>query len=70
MISTKEKYYDSFRAKIEILINMFSLENGSDTPDYVLAEYLTDCLKAYDKAAQGAYRHKGLMDGMVNNEPR
>lgn len=39
-----------FRAELEILINRHSLENGSDTPDFILAEYLTDCLKAFDKA--------------------
>jgi hypothetical protein len=39
-----------FRKSIEILINCKSLENGSDTPDYILAEYLVDCLIAFDKA--------------------
>jgi len=38
------------RKKIERAINCCSAENGSDTPDFILAEYLTDCLTAYDKA--------------------
>ena len=39
-----------FRQKLEDIINGHSKENGSDTPDFILAEYLTDCLDAFDKA--------------------
>lgn len=42
----------TFLSEIESLINRFSRENGSDTPDFILAEYLTSCLDAYDKALQ------------------
>lgn len=35
---------------IQHAINCASAENGSDTPDFILAEYLTDCLAAYDRA--------------------
>lgn len=35
---------------IEQAINKHSIENGSDTPDFILAEYLTDCLRSFDKA--------------------
>ena len=38
------------RKEIEQAINKYSLENGSDTPDFILAEYLTDCLQIFDKA--------------------
>lgn len=38
------------RKEIEQAINKNSLENESDTPDFILAEYLTDCLHAFDKA--------------------
>lgn len=31
-------------------LNRNSLENGSNTPDFILAEYLTDCLAAFDRA--------------------
>lgn len=43
---------DEFREELEHLINKHSLENGSNTPDFILAQYLTDCLDAYDKAVQ------------------
>jgi hypothetical protein len=38
------------RKKIEEVINSVSAENGSDTPDWILAEFLTGCLEAFDKA--------------------
>lgn len=31
-------------------INQWSAENGSDTPDFILANYLLDCLRAFDLA--------------------
>jgi len=42
----------TFQKELEQLINKHSMENGSDTPDYILAEYLTSCLKAYGRAVQ------------------
>lgn len=39
----------NFRKDLEDLINRHSLENGSNTPDFILAEYLTDCLRTFDQ---------------------
>jgi hypothetical protein len=39
---------EKFRKELEVLINKNSLENGSDTPDFILAEYLAACLAAFD----------------------
>jgi len=39
-----------FRAELEKLVNKHSMENGSNTPDFVLAEFLHDCLQAFDEA--------------------
>jgi hypothetical protein len=41
---------ENFRLELSHLLNRFSKENGCDTPDFVLAEYLHDCLTAFDKA--------------------
>ena len=41
---------DNFKKELQHLINKHSKENGSNTPDFVLAEYLCACLTAYDKA--------------------
>lgn len=49
---------DTFRREIERLINRLSLENGSDTHDFILAEYLVDCLAAFDKAVRHRTRMK------------
>jgi hypothetical protein len=32
------------------VINKHSLENGSNTPDFILAEYLVNCLESYNYA--------------------
>lgn len=49
-LKSKCKETANFREKLGHLINYESLENGSDTPDFILAEYLADCLTAFDKA--------------------
>lgn len=40
----------TFRDQLQDLINYHSMENGSDTPDFILADYLTKCLEAFDVA--------------------
>jgi len=57
----------NFRYEISKVINEFSAENGSDTPDFILARYLTDCLEAFDRAVQ----HKNEWDspdGVISPE--
>ena len=39
-----------FRKELETLLNCNNQEAGSDTPDFILADYLADCLAAFDKA--------------------
>lgn len=39
-----------FRESLRELLNRNSMELGSDTPDFILAEYMSDCLLAFDKA--------------------
>lgn len=39
-----------FRKELEAVINRHSMENGSNSPDFILAQYLADCLIAFDKA--------------------
>lgn len=43
---------DAFRKEIETVINKHSKESGSDTPDFVLAQYLVACLEAFDIAVR------------------
>jgi hypothetical protein len=37
-----------FKTELENLINRHSKENESDTPDFILAEYLNRCLEAFN----------------------
>jgi len=48
----------SFRAELEKLINCQSMENGSNTPDYVLAAFLMNCLFAFDAATKARDLHR------------
>lgn len=45
--ATPSKYV-VFEKELCSLINKLSMENGSDTPDFMLAGYLTSCLIAFD----------------------
>ena len=40
----------SFQNELETLINSHSMENGSNTPDFILAKYLMGCLAVYETA--------------------
>ncbi|TAL29083.1 MAG: hypothetical protein EPN98_21830 [Phenylobacterium sp.] len=43
-------------------INRNSAENGSNTPDFILATFLSDCLAAFDKASSARERWYGRAD--------
>lgn len=48
-----------FRRELQHLINCESMENGCDTPDFMLADYLVDCLAAFDKAVSAREKWYG-----------
>lgn len=41
-----------FITELGELLNRRSMENGSDTPNFILAQYLTDCLQAWNRATK------------------
>lgn len=41
-----------FERELEKLINRCSIENESNTPDYILAGYIGDCLTAFNRAVK------------------
>lgn len=49
----------TLRERLQRAINASSAENGSGTPDFVLAEYLHDCLLAFDRATGARERWRG-----------
>ena len=54
-----EVVFKGLREQIEQAINRTSSENGSNTPDFILAEYLVSCLAAFDRATQARERWYG-----------
>ena len=42
----------NFTKELEQLINRHSLENESDTPDFILADYIRGCLTIYRVAVR------------------
>lgn len=47
---------NEFEKELTILINKYSQENGSNTPDFILAKYLFWCLQNFNEAIN--YREK------------
>ncbi len=45
-----------FQGGLEGLINECSRENDSDTPDFILAQYVKSCLDAYSTAVRACDR--------------
>jgi len=52
-----EEKYQEFREELTSLINGCCLESGSDTPDYVLADYLVECLRNFNKTIKLRDKH-------------
>ena len=53
---------DSLLNDVALVLNRYSAENASNTPDFILAEYLRACLMAYDAAVQSRATWYGRMD--------
>jgi hypothetical protein len=50
----------SFSDCLKSLINKHSIENDSDTPDYILAEYLKQCLNTFGMCVRRRDKHYGF----------
>lgn len=49
----------AFRTELKRLLNCHSAEQPSNTPDFLLAEFLTDCLDAFDRTVATRERWYG-----------
>jgi hypothetical protein len=58
-----------FRREIEQAINRHSVENGCNTPDYILATYLSECLAAFDRAVNARDAWYGLAPRLRSDLP-
>jgi hypothetical protein len=52
----------SFKKELEVLINKYSMENGSNTPDFIIAEYIIECLINFEKAVSMRSQWYGRKD--------
>lgn len=52
-----------FAKELESLINRYSQENESDTPDFILAGFLRDCLSAWNRSTKDRERWYGRKCG-------
>lgn len=59
----------TFHVKLESLLNAESMENGSNTPDFMLAKYLMRCLEAFDEAVRTRDDWYDSGKGIVDEEP-
>ena len=60
-----------FRRVLEKLLNKYSQENGSNTPDFILAGYLISCLEVFNntvKQREDWYRRPALKEP-IHNDP-
>jgi len=62
----------TFLGELEQLINKYSVENQSSTPDFILAGYMEDCLKAYNRAVQarGKWYGRSIEQSMEVSKPQ
>ena len=60
----------TFRKELECLINRTSKEDTSNTPDWILANFLSDCLAAFDNAVDLRTHHYAKENGgKITNLP-
>ena len=52
MTNSSDKKYIEFEKRLESLINELSMENDSDTPDFILAKFLTECFRNFNRMMQ------------------
>lgn len=59
----------SFEQEIRETINRHSMENGSNTPDFILSCFLTDALQAFDKAVKQRAQWHGHETELSTSQP-
>lgn len=53
MIDEAQQIHENeFESQLRKLLNTWSIESRSDTPDFVLAKYMADCLDAFSSAVR------------------
>lgn len=65
----KEQRLARFRSELQELLNRHSRENESNTPDYMLADYLIECLRALDETINRRASWYGRFDKPAGSRP-
>jgi hypothetical protein len=60
----------TFIRELEALINKYSRENESDTPDFILAEYLHACLLAFETGVNAREQWYGRKEVAADDPDR
>lgn len=55
----------TFEQELAALINKHSKEGGSNTPDFILAAYLSECLKTFNNVVQRRAAWYGKIDSII-----
>lgn len=58
-----------FKDELKSLLNQHSCENESDTPDFILADFLDGCLDVFNKAVSARQNWWGHTTWTKSNEP-
>lgn len=61
------KQKPTFIEALKKLINEYSMEDNSDTPDYILAEFMINSLRAFENATEMRDEHYGDKDKFIQN---
>jgi hypothetical protein len=56
-----------FREELTDLINRYSLENGSNTPDFILVHFIEMSIKAFDEATNRRTMWYGKVEDEVHD---
>lgn len=49
-----------FKTELKTLLNTYSKENESNTPDFILAQYIERCLDTFDEATRSRDQWYGV----------
>jgi hypothetical protein len=53
-----ERSAEAFKKDVAALLNRHNFDTYSNTPDFILAEYLTDCLLSYGSSVKNRDAHR------------
>lgn len=56
-----------FEQELRELINRHSMENGSNTPDFLLKEYIVQCLMVWDNIVRKRDEYYGIKHNSNEN---